>query len=952
MEHLLTQVLEAVRTDERKINVFLKLLEENSLGDTAMFIRTKLEMSVNDSGYGVSESCHHDSKATTTRIDIPEASILDIEPSIIVHADKLYTIIGTYPFISQPHLKDIPHSGEMHIGHVHTYKPHPNEMHIGDVHTCTYMYFQSLSEEMHRDTQPHLQRMPTVHAYQETQSYSTGILPGMKNNITDQPIERVGREKSDITDQPIERVHGENPPKSKKSKRNSRKIRKEKEKNRLKRAKLEIEANKRKLIEARKQLEKKDLQILELEEKIKGDLECAPTINTSKEKNKRRLQARLDKQNAKEMSEQNFLREVSSDDVDAGSDQHLDRRVELHVLIEFFVLVLLFVVAPGDVLIGCLSAFVFEIKPTNLLMYVASAVFAFQIPPRELFTAGGTMTIFVASMLNIPEYIRVLKYMALWVLKYMQMYSLMESTRKAKSNPVQQLKWSGISVSTIRLLAIVYVCLALQWGIGWNAAEKAAIRLRSMAFSSTFVHLLPYILLAILTDVMHISFKTCWCILAGIQWFVSLIHLAPVVELRAALVICLITCTILQHLQEAFSQDVITVKNCSVFKYVGSELSFLWRDYGIELHIPAAGDLIDDIDVTVQVRVPDGSFQIPNGFQLVSAIYSISTSRPLPVKAVLRIQHCIPRHKVAASGRLTFVHVHSGPPYEFQQLKGGKFSQKSCYGEIMVSEFSDFGIADEEDNPPDLLVGVYSYGTMAHFVVTRNLAAHLRAVEDELKSKTDKSTIVESDENLKEIELCVPTKSKGWEVTSTFTPAVLSMKVVRSYQPGKAATIPKITLEMEWLRSSEPAKPTDVVIHVRGLEKLKAFKLPCGRESAVPIPPNPSCLTRLKRALKYKIPYSQFSGKLNVDRDFLRVHQLLSNLKKGELRTVGRHLGLSDNTVNNYYYDNSVNNYREEIITAWMNERDNVLKNGGATWENLKKALESEGLNGNAARIQ
>ena len=586
-----------------------------------------------------------------------------------------------------------------------------------------------------------------------------------------------------------------------------------------------------------------------------------------------------------EMSEQNFLREVSSD-VDAESGQHLDRRrVKLHVFAEFFILMLLFVVAPGHVLIGYLSALVLGITPESLLTYVASAAFAFQIPPKELFIAGVTITIFIGSLLCTHAHTCSLK-------------------------PGRQLKWSGITVSTIRLLAIVYVASALQWGIGWVAAEKTAIQLRSVTFSSTFICLLPCILLAILTDVMHISFKTCWCILGIIYCSIQWLKITPVIELRAALAICLITCIILQYMQEEFSQDVITVKNCSVFKYVGSELSFLWRDYGIELYIPATNAPIDgDIDVTVQVRAPGESFQIPTGFELVSAMYSISTSCPLPVEAVLRIQHCVPGHMVA-SGRLSFVSAHNEPPYEYQQTKGGKFSQKSCYGEIKISEFSEYAIVCEKHIPPDLLVGVYSFGTVAHFVVIRNLAAHLRAVEDELNAKTDKLITVESDENIKEIELDIPTESNGWEVTSTFTPALVSMKVVRNYQPGKAASFPKIILEMEWLCSNEPAKPTDVVVKVKGLEKLKEFKLPCGRRSVIPFPQTPSCLTRLLHILKGKIQHSRFSGKIKKE-DFVLVRQLLSNLKKEELRAVGRRLGLSDdtlqgNSVNSQFCDETI----------------------------------------------
>ena len=606
---------------------------------------------------------------------------------------------------------------------------------------------------------------------------------------------------------------------------------------------------------------------------------------------------------------------------------------------------LLIVFNPLGVLIGCLSAFALGIKK-HPFVYVATVVFASLIPLKGLVNAGTTIAVFVGSLLGI--------------------YSCMRAANK-RSN--------GIAY-TINWLVIVTV---LSEGLSLPGN-----------LYSTSVYLLPSIIIAaILTHIIHVSFKARWyCIFAAccgihllsflilpmlypslmlqltqVRWLrAALATYTQVRELRGALAIytyvrelratwaiCLIAGYILPE-----AQEVITVKNCIVFKYVGSGLSFLWRDYGIELHIPATSDLIDDIVVTVEVRALDESFQIPNRSEFVSAIYSISTSRPLPVEAVLRIQHCVPGHMVT-SERLTFVYASNGAPYEFQQLKGGKFSKYSCYGEIKVSKFSEYAIMRllqglrQPHAPTDLVVGVYSYGTRASFIVTRNLTAHLRAVEEEMNGKTDKSTTVLIDENLEKIALDVPTQGKGWGVTSTFTPAVLPMKVIRDFQPGKA--IPKISLEMDWLKSSEPAKPADVVVKVSGLEMLEEFKLPCGRTSVSPLPPTRSCLTALLQYLKPKIEPSQFIGRLNIDRDFIHVRQLLHNLNKEELKAIGRHLGLSNNTVNNFY-DNSVNSYCEEIITAWMNERDSVLSNGGATWENLKKALESEGLTGHAAKIR
>ena len=207
-----------------------------------------------------------------------------------------------------------------------------------------------------------------------------------------------------------------------------------------------------------------------------------------------------------------------------------------------------------------------------------------------------------------------------------------------------------------------------------------------------------------------------------------------------------------------------------------------------------------------------------------------------------------------------------------------------------------------------------------------------------------------------EIELDVPATHKGWEVTPNFTPATLDMSVICDFQPGK--DIPKISLGMEWL-SEKPAKPTDVVIKVLGIEKLK---LPCGKASVRPLPespapgrdsssPDPSCLIAIIRLLRPRNQQTQRSGRINLDRDLIRTRDVLRDLNNEQLRNIGRRLGLSNNTVNNCF-DSSTDSYCSEMLTAWMSERDDVTECGGATWENLRRALQDEGLNGHAARIQ
>ena len=75
----------------------------------------------------------------------------------------------------------------------------------------------------------------------------------------------------------------------------------------------------------------------------------------------------------------------------------------------------------------------------------------------------------------------------------------------------------------------------------------------------------------------------------------------------------------------------------------------------------------------------------------------------------------------------------------------------------------------------------------------------------------------------------------------------------------------------------------------------------------------------------------------------------------GELRDLFRELGLANDTLQNHYENYGLREYAEYLLRAWINGRDNVLNNppypGGATWENLRKALTELGHHGAAEEV-
>ena len=76
----------------------------------------------------------------------------------------------------------------------------------------------------------------------------------------------------------------------------------------------------------------------------------------------------------------------------------------------------------------------------------------------------------------------------------------------------------------------------------------------------------------------------------------------------------------------------------------------------------------------------------------------------------------------------------------------------------------------------------------------------------------------------------------------------------------------------------------------------------------------------------------------DIDKDGLDAKEILQSLNKQELKDLFRELGLCDITVRNKDTQ-SLKEFADDLVRAWIHGRDNVLDKGGATWENLQKAL-------------
>ena len=295
------------------------------------------------------------------------------------------------------------------------------------------------------------------------------------------------------------------------------------------------------------------------------------------------------------------------------------------------------------------------------------------------------------------------------------------------------------------------------------------------------------------------------------------------------------------------------------------------------------------------------------------------------------MQHCA---VLEEEDSLVHIVAHEGPPYYFELLPGGKFPLGSSYGEIELTKFSLLNIMWKTFGYQMLLSlqVFYFANSRAIFVVTKNLAENITALEQKCRSAIEvreKSVICDYTTN--EIALSLPhATDNGWNITSTFKPAKINMDTIQYYRPGR--TPPSIELNIKWKGNGDPIN-TGIEIGIQGGDS-QSFTLFC--RPALPI--TPAGIPRLG-------PPSR-SGPLthNNPTDLRDAKRVLRGISKEDMRRLGQNLGLSATTVQNYDNRDTIS-YIDEILNAWLLGRDNVLDQGGPTWGNLRDALLEQGLN-------
>ena len=123
-------------------------------------------------------------------------------------------------------------------------------------------------------------------------------------------------------------------------------------------------------------------------------------------------------------------------------------------------------------------------------------------------------------------------------------------------------------------------------------------------------------------------------------------------------------------------------------------INFHWKDHGFKLHIPenALPEGISEHSINIRVSLA-GQFELPEGYELVSAVYWVKTQGTFTKSITVEVEHCANFSKPC---HLCFVHTsctQKSLPYKFEFIEGGSFVLGCKYGVLSMTHFSGTGVA-------------------------------------------------------------------------------------------------------------------------------------------------------------------------------------------------------------------------------------------------------------------
>ena len=169
----------------------------------------------------------------------------------------------------------------------------------------------------------------------------------------------------------------------------------------------------------------------------------------------------------------------------------------------------------------------------------------------------------------------------------------------------------------------------------------------------------------------------------------------------------------------------------------GNSPRFLnWEKYGLRITVPQdALSPTESSEITITALV-GGHYDLPEGTELISAVYIIAVSSPLQQPVKLEIQHCADLVTEDHTKCLRFAAApiqQSQHVYKFQIQDEGMFYPGNRYGSIWLSKFSPWTILERMWQyfwPSSIYVGKIFYELeenrcewIMRFIVSRHLNA-------------------------------------------------------------------------------------------------------------------------------------------------------------------------------------------------------------------------------------
>ena len=158
---------------------------------------------------------------------------------------------------------------------------------------------------------------------------------------------------------------------------------------------------------------------------------------------------------------------------------------------------------------------------------------------------------------------------------------------------------------------------------------------------------------------------------------------------------------IIQLVQLVFSDTLCGI--CAGYeKFIiqGNSPQFLnWEKYGLRITVPQdALSSTESSEISITALV-GGCYDLPDGTELISALYTITVSMPLKQPVKLEIQHCGHLLTEDHASYLSFITASINQPVQFHIEEGGQFYPGNQYGSIYLSQFSVKGIIKSMTRP-------------------------------------------------------------------------------------------------------------------------------------------------------------------------------------------------------------------------------------------------------------